>query len=234
MLIPFARRQIGTDTVNTVNARDLYAFLEVKQRFNDWITKRIAQYGFVQGIDFTRYYDSSSANPNPPIEYYLSFEMCKELSMVEKTAKGKEARLWFLECEREVLERPSHKALTTAEMFLAQAHINVEFEQRASAIEARQEEQALQIAALVERQPPADKFRIEDWLRRHSKPFLPKPVLAHLRATCRDMEDPDMFRPENYDYLCPYYSPYTIAAAYEQATRQLSFFSREASVAYRR
>lgn len=126
------------------------------------------------------------------------------------------------------------RALTPAQMFLAQAQINVEFEQRQAAIEARQDEQALQIAALADRQPPEGKLRIEDWLRRQSKPFLPKLVLTHLRAICRDMEDPEMFRPENYDYLCPYYSSYTIAVAYEQATRQLSFFSREASLAYHR
>lgn len=233
-LIPLIPQTIGAQDIQTVNARDLYVFLGIKQRFNDWITKRIEQYGFAQDIDFIRYYDSSSENPNPPIDYFLSIDMAKELSMVERTAKGKEARLWFLECERKVLERSTTRVLTTAEMFLAQAHINIELEQRTAAIEARQEEQALQLAALTERQPPVGKFRIEDWLRRHHKPFLPKTVLNNLRAICKSLEAPEEFRPDGYEHPCLYFSPYTIAAAYDQATRQLSFFSREAAPGYHR
>lgn len=111
MLIPYALRSIGDKTVQTVNGRDLHAFLLIKQRFNDWIAKRIQQYGFVQDIDFIRYYDYSSGLTNPPIEYFLTFDMCKELSMVEKTTKGKEARLYFLDCEHraQALQQPQVK-----------------------------------------------------------------------------------------------------------------------------
>ena len=99
-LIPVQSGLIGTATIATVNARDLHAFLGVRQRFNDWIVKRIGQYGFSEDVDFTRYCDSSSGNPNPLVHYFVSLDMAKELSMVERTKKGKEARQYFLECER--------------------------------------------------------------------------------------------------------------------------------------
>lgn len=52
-LIPFVQRTIGTASIPTVDARDLYAFLGPKSRFNDWITRRIQQYGFAEERDFT-------------------------------------------------------------------------------------------------------------------------------------------------------------------------------------
>ena len=51
-LIPLTVATIGTEAQKTVNARDLHAFLEVKTRFNDWIERRIADFGFVESVDF--------------------------------------------------------------------------------------------------------------------------------------------------------------------------------------
>ena len=51
-LLPLHKHAIHDQVKETVNARELYVFLVVKARFNDWITRRIEQYGFVQGVDF--------------------------------------------------------------------------------------------------------------------------------------------------------------------------------------
>jgi phage anti-repressor protein len=86
-LIPLIPHAIGAQDVQTVNARDLYDFLGIKQRFNDWITKRIDQYEFLQDIDFTRYCPDSSTNPNPPVEYILTEKMAAILRQVETKKK---------------------------------------------------------------------------------------------------------------------------------------------------
>lgn len=104
-LIPFEQRHIGTKATDTVNARDLYDFLEVKTQFSDWIARRIEQYGFLQDIDFIRYSELSIDNPKPPIDYFLTFDMAKQLSMVERNAKGREARMYFIACERVALSQ---------------------------------------------------------------------------------------------------------------------------------
>lgn len=46
-LIPLTTQQIGDDTIQTANARELHAFLGSKRQFADWITYRIQKYGFV-------------------------------------------------------------------------------------------------------------------------------------------------------------------------------------------
>ena len=38
-----------------VSARELHEFLEVKSRFNDWITNRINKYEFEFEIDYTKF-----------------------------------------------------------------------------------------------------------------------------------------------------------------------------------
>ncbi|MBM6397923.1 antA/AntB antirepressor family protein [Ochrobactrum anthropi] len=91
--------QIGEGSIQTVNARDLHAFLEVGTAFKDWIVRRIADYGFEDGKDFCSFLSESSGG-RPSKEYAVSLDMAKELSMVERNEKGKQARQYFIECER--------------------------------------------------------------------------------------------------------------------------------------
>jgi len=98
-LIPVVSRPIGTATTPTVNARELHAFLEVKSAFKDWIARRIEDFGFIENQDFCSFL-SESIGGRPSKEYALTLSMGKELSMVERNAKGKQARQYFIECER--------------------------------------------------------------------------------------------------------------------------------------
>lgn len=98
-IIKVSDRAIGSGEVQTVNARDLHAFLGCGEEFAHWIKQRIEQYGFVENQDFASYRENAQKG-RPRIEYAVSLDMAKELSMVERNAKGKEARLYFLECER--------------------------------------------------------------------------------------------------------------------------------------
>lgn len=51
-LIPLHTRSINEQTLDTVNARELHAFLELGRDFSNWIKARIAQYGFEEGEGF--------------------------------------------------------------------------------------------------------------------------------------------------------------------------------------
>jgi len=103
-LISIQQQTIGTDLVQTINARDLHAFLENKDMFAHWIKDRIDQFGFVENQDFVSFWENPQKpqGGRPSGEYHLTLGMAKELSMVERTAKGKEARQYFIECERRV------------------------------------------------------------------------------------------------------------------------------------
>lgn len=98
-LIAINTSSINNEVKQTVNARDLHGFLGNKDHFATWIKDRIEQFGFVENQDFVTY----SENPEkgrPSKEYALTLEMGKELSMVERNDKGKQARLYFIDCEK--------------------------------------------------------------------------------------------------------------------------------------
>lgn len=94
-----------------VNARDLHRFLESKYQFANWIQERIEKYGFVENQDF-EVFKKNLKNPNggrPTVEYALSVDMAKELSMVENNERGRMARKYFIECEKRLKENtPSY------------------------------------------------------------------------------------------------------------------------------
>ena len=104
-LIQVGEHQIGGVTIQTVNARDLHAFLGSKRQFADWISERIQKYGFVENQDFLIDFpvlgnQLGRGGDRRSKEYHLSLDMAKELAMVERNDKGKQARLYFIECER--------------------------------------------------------------------------------------------------------------------------------------
>ena len=85
-LIPLHQNAVGTETIQTVNARDLHAFLGVKDQFSQWMSRRISTYGFLQDIDYVVHIFGDGAIETK--DFHITFDMAKELSMVEKTAKG--------------------------------------------------------------------------------------------------------------------------------------------------
>ena len=97
-IIPI-RREEGKATVN---ARDLHTFLEVGKDFSTWIKDRIETFGFTEGQDYSPISGNRSDGlpGKPRIEYHLTLDMAKELSMVERTPRGKQARQYFIECEK--------------------------------------------------------------------------------------------------------------------------------------
>ncbi|MCX7579417.1 phage antirepressor KilAC domain-containing protein [Leuconostoc falkenbergense] len=81
-----------------VNARDLHDALNVKARFNDWITRMI-EYGFTEGIDFYSFLSKTQNGGRPSVEYNLTISMAKEVAMLQRNEKGKEVRNYFIQVE---------------------------------------------------------------------------------------------------------------------------------------
>lgn len=87
-----------------VSGRELYEFLEVKTRYNDWIERKIKKYEFIENIDFitiTQKRVTVQGNEINYNEHILKLSMAKELAMLENNDKGKQARLYFIKCEEE-------------------------------------------------------------------------------------------------------------------------------------
>lgn len=100
------RHEIGGEETQAVDARTLHAFLEVGKDFSNWIKDRVKQYGLVEEIDFVKLEGvfaetGGNSGGRPSKEYALTVEAAKELCMVERNARGKQARLYFIEMERQ-------------------------------------------------------------------------------------------------------------------------------------
>jgi phage anti-repressor protein len=83
-----------------VDARRLHAWLEVGRDYTNWIKCRIEEFGFVEKTDFTSFLAKSRGRPLA--EFRLTIDMAKELAMVERSAKGREIRRYFIACESEL------------------------------------------------------------------------------------------------------------------------------------
>lgn len=86
-----------------VSGRDLHMFLEIETPYPKWFS-RMCEYGFVENLDY-RVTDKKVHNPNGGrqsiTEHELTIEMAKQLCMLARNEKGREAREYFIEVEKE-------------------------------------------------------------------------------------------------------------------------------------
>ncbi|UOR07218.1 antA/AntB antirepressor family protein [Hymenobacter aerilatus] len=97
-LNPIQKSEGGRDVVS---ARLLYAYLEVSSNFTTWFNRRVEEYGFQEKVDFIPFLEESTGGRQAQ-DFVITLSMAKELSMVEKTPKGQEARRYFIECEQKL------------------------------------------------------------------------------------------------------------------------------------
>ena len=95
-----------------VSGRDLHEFLEGSERFSKW-WERMISYGFEENKDYTPYQKVHPQNKQEYTDYLMKISMAKEISMIQRTDKGKQARLYFIECEKKLKEITQQKLPTT-------------------------------------------------------------------------------------------------------------------------
>ena len=86
----------------TLSGRELHEFLEVKTRYNDWFD-RMKDYGFVSGLDYeaiTQKRVTAQGNGTSYSDHQIKLDMAKEIAMIQRSEKGKEARQYFLQVEK--------------------------------------------------------------------------------------------------------------------------------------
>ena len=82
-----------------VSARELHRFLEVTERFSNWFERQL-QYGFIEGVDYHGCEVFNTLANQTLTDYALTIDTAKEISMLQRTEKGKQARRYFIECEK--------------------------------------------------------------------------------------------------------------------------------------
>ena len=97
-LIQITKNTINDAEINSVNAREIYDYLGLaKGQFSRWIKTAIEKYDFIQNEDFL----SIDTDVEGVKDYIVTLDMAKELCMVSNTEKGKEARKYFIEFEKQ-------------------------------------------------------------------------------------------------------------------------------------
>jgi len=108
-LIKIENKEIKNNLVSTVNARELHEFLEIGRKFATWIQQRIEKYRFVENEDFLIVSQNRETidkdgklKVSVAKEYHITLDMAKELAMVENNDRGRDARKYFIECEKKL------------------------------------------------------------------------------------------------------------------------------------
>lgn len=85
-----------------VSARELHDFLEVKTAYKDWFP-RMCEYGFTEGQDYCSFLsDRVDGLPGKPRQdAALTIDMAKEICMIQRSEKGKQARQYFIQIEKD-------------------------------------------------------------------------------------------------------------------------------------
>ena len=84
-----------------VSGRELHEFLEVNEKYTDWF-KRMIEYGFAENVDFIGLSEKSEKlGGRPRMNHAMTLNMAKEVSMIQRTEKGKQARLYFIDVENQ-------------------------------------------------------------------------------------------------------------------------------------
>lgn len=97
-----------------LSARDLHEFLGIGTQYTKWFN-RMSEYGFVENVDFQAISQkrlTAQGNETTYTDHVIKIDMAKEISMLQRNEKGKQARRYFIELE---------KAWNTPEAVMARA-----------------------------------------------------------------------------------------------------------------
>lgn len=98
-LIPTSQNAKGEITLS---GRDLHEFLEVGTRYDIWFN-RMTEYGFEKEVDFVEVVQkrtTSHGREHEMMDHQIKLDMAKEIAMIQRSEKGKDARQYFLQIEK--------------------------------------------------------------------------------------------------------------------------------------
>lgn len=89
--------------LSVVSARDLHAYLENPDNVNTWFKRQVEKAMLEEGTDFiaiSQQTPKGTTGGRPSIDYAITLSSAKEISMLNGGEKGKEARQYFIRCEK--------------------------------------------------------------------------------------------------------------------------------------
>lgn len=96
--------EINANNEQVISGRLLHQFLEIGTEYTKWF-ERMCEYGFTENVDFNSVkFDEVRKEGNRTVKrhlvnHILKLNMAKELCMLARNERGKEARKYFIKCE---------------------------------------------------------------------------------------------------------------------------------------
>lgn len=87
-----------------VYGTELYAVLEAKSKFADWIKNRLKDCDALENEDFQSFSKILEKGGRPQTEYIIKLDTAKEMAMLERNEKGKRVRRYFIQIEKKYKE----------------------------------------------------------------------------------------------------------------------------------
>jgi anti-repressor protein len=126
------------DGAVAVNGRDLHDFLQVDTPYQIWLPRMIDLGQFDENVDYSSFVQKSTKpkGGRPLTNHALTLDMAKEVSMLQRNDRGKQARQYFLDMER--IAQTSMKKMTATDMLKLQSKSLIEIDERVTNLEDNQ------------------------------------------------------------------------------------------------
>lgn len=115
-----------------ISGRELHMLLEVVTPYHKWFP-RMVEYGFTEGTDFSTVDKNvrradGALMPQTQHDHEMTVDMAKEISMLQRSEKGKQARQYFIQLEKDwnSPEKVMARALNIAKKTLATVSIRLD------------------------------------------------------------------------------------------------------------
>ncbi len=114
-----------------VGGRELHAFLEVKTNYSTWF-ERMTEYGFIENTDYillSNFEKQNGSGGHNKTDHAIKLDMAKEISMIQRNEKGKQARQYFIKIEKKYQQLNQPKSQSEIILMLAQQNVDIERKQ---------------------------------------------------------------------------------------------------------
>lgn len=129
---------INGKMVQTIEARLLHRVMNVGRKPSTWITGRISELGFVEGVDYVKgpQMGTYSTRGQPRIEYHLTLDAAMHIAMLERSDEGFAIRQRLIDMRNALLaQQVSAVPLTRTELAEMVIQAEAENAQQAARIE---------------------------------------------------------------------------------------------------
>lgn len=154
--------EVNENQEQVLSGRELHEFLEIGTEYAKWFS-RMCEYGFVENTDFAVIVKNDE-NPNggrPQTDHAIKLDMAKEIAMIQRSEKGKQARQYFIEVEKKFKQQALNTQGLSPQLQLL---INIELKQKQMEQDISDNKQEIQeirdVVALSSTNWKADSSRI--------------------------------------------------------------------------